>query len=88
MLYTIRPLERIYADPSVFHAKRNSDIKGASYGSINYSEISNPEYKEVILPNGRITTRRDGEGYVIERVNSTNMKDYLNSDYAPGMSVK
>ena len=88
MLYTIRPLERVYADPNVFRAKRNEDSKGVNYGSLNSSEMNNPEYREVILPNGRITTRREGEGYIIERINSTNMKDYLNADYTPGMNFK
>lgn len=88
MLYTIRPLERVYADPGVFRPKKNADTKGVNYGTINSKEMTDPEYREVILPNGRITTRRDGEGYVIERINSTNMKDYLNSEYAPGMSMK
>jgi hypothetical protein len=88
MLYTIRPLERIYADPSVFRAKQRDDAKGVNYGSMNSREMGDPEYREVILPNGRITTRREGEGYIIERINSTNMQDYLNADYAPGMSFK
>ena len=80
MLYTVRPLERIYADPSTFSQKKQSAPKAG--------EINNTEYKEVILPNGRIVTRRDGENYVIERINSTNMKDYLNDAYVPGKSMQ
>jgi hypothetical protein len=44
------------------------------------------EYKEVLLPNGRIITRRDGENYIIERISSTDMKDYLKAEYSPGQS--
>jgi hypothetical protein len=78
MLYTVRPLERVYAMPSAFDQK-NSDPK-----AMNAQE----EYSEVLLPNGRIVTRRDGENYIIERLNSTNMKDYLNDEYVPGKSIK
>jgi hypothetical protein len=46
------------------------------------------EYREVLLPNGRIVTRREGENYIIERLNSTNMKDYLNDEYVPGKNIK
>lgn len=80
MLYTVRPLERIYADPGVFSQRKQSAPKAG--------EINNSEYKEVILPNGRIVTRRDGDNYVIERINSTNMKDYLNQEYVPGKNMQ
>jgi hypothetical protein len=80
MLYTIRPLERIYANPDTFSDKKNNKPKAA--------EEAEAEYKEVLLPSGRIVTRRDGENYVIERINSTDMQDYLNEDYVPGRSMK
>ncbi len=88
MLYTVRPLERIYADPSTFRPARKEAGKSVSYGVTNSGEQNGPEYREVILPNGRIITRREGEGFVVERINSTDMKDYLNTDYAPGKSYK
>lgn len=80
MLYTVRPLERIYASPGLFDTK-----KANGEHSANSNEA---EYREVLLPNGRVVTRRDGENYVVERVNSTDMLDYLNDEYAPGKSVK
>ena len=81
MLYTARPLERIYANPEVFRSdNRIKDRENVQPNS--------PEYEEVILPNGRITTRREGKKQVIERVNSTNMKDYLNKAYAPGANYE
>lgn len=78
MLYTSRPLERIYAPPSVFQNKKTDRNK----------EEDSAEYREVILPNGRIVTRRDGENYVIDKLYSTDMKDYLNEEYSPGKSIK
>lgn len=78
MLYTVRPLERIYAAPEIFsHNQTNMQ-----------SEELNYEYRDVMLANGRIVTRRDGENYVIEKINSTDMKDYLNEDYVPGKNMK
>ncbi|HWT76508.1 MAG TPA: YlzJ-like family protein [Mobilitalea sp.] len=80
MLYTVRPLERIYAAPGVFDQTK----KGAPTAAAD----NEPEYREVLLPNGRIVTRRDGENYVIERVNSTDMLDYLKDEYVPGKSYR
>lgn len=75
MLYTAKPLERIYADPSVFDSKRKARPTEES------------EYKETILANGRIVSRREGENYVIESLRSTDMKDYLNEEYYPGKNI-
>lgn len=80
MLYTVKPLERIYAPPEMFQPP-----KGKQEGS---KEEAKADYKEVILPSGRIVTRRDGENYVIEKVNSTDMKDYLNDKYALGKNYQ
>lgn len=78
MLYTARPLERIYAAPSTFDPSKQERPK----------DTSDLEYRDVILPSGRLITRRDGENYVIEQIYSTDMKDYLNQDYCPGKNVK
>ena len=67
----LKPLERIYANFNKVEKDRTAS-----------SEI--PEFKEVTLPHGRIITRRDGDNYIIERILSTDMKDYLNMDYSPG----
>ena len=69
MLYTVVPLERIYVDQS-------------AKDSANKEE--EPEYKEVLIRHGRVVARRDGENYVVQKINSTNMSDYLNADYSPG----
>jgi hypothetical protein len=78
MLYTVMPLERVYARPVSY-----TDIK-----QDKTKEKAEEEYREVPLQHGRIVTRRDGENYVIERVNSTSMSDYLNDEYVPGKSIK
>ena len=81
MLYTVRPLEQIYAVPSAFELhKQASSSAQAKAGE-------STEYREVLLRNGRIVTRRDGDNYVIERVNSTDMQDYLNAEYSPGKNM-
>lgn len=85
MLYTVKPLERIYASPSVFEVNKKTQESDSSFKNGGMGE---PEYREVLLPNGRIVTRRVGENYVIERINSTDMHDYLNDEYAPGKSYK
>ena len=78
MLYTARPLERIYAVPSAFnHAIQETG-----------KDEANQNYRDVLLPNGRLITRRDGDNYVIERINSTDMNDYLNEAYFPGQNYK
>lgn len=82
MLYTVRPLERIYAPPGVFDEKRKEKPESTEKAN------TDSEYKEALLPNGRIVTRREGESYIIERINSTDMQDYLNDEYAPGKSYK
>ena len=82
MLYTVRPLERIYASPSNYNKGNSGNNKNES------TQDQEAQYREVILPNGRIVTRRDGENYVIERINSTDMKDYLKDDYVPGKNIK
>lgn len=82
MLYTARPLERIYGIPPAF-----AEVKQGTT-SQDKSDLSSLIYKEVPLPNGRLLTRREGENYIIERIHSTDMKDYLNESYFPGQNYK
>jgi hypothetical protein len=74
MLYTVVPLERIYAD-------KRADK------SVSKDEIE-PEYKEIPLKYGRVIARRDGENYIVHRIISTDMSDYLNADYYPGQIIR
>lgn len=73
MLYTVVPLERIYVDHNAKDQIKND---------------AEPEYKEVLLKHGRVITRREGENYVVQKLLSTDMSDYLNEDYSPGKIIK
>ncbi|MDI9509978.1 MAG: hypothetical protein GX319_09220 [Clostridiales bacterium] len=74
MLYTVIPLERIYVD------QRAEDKKTI--------DETDAEYKDLVLKHGRVVTRRDGDNYVVQRINSTDMRDYLNEEYSPGKIIK
>jgi hypothetical protein len=78
MLYTVRPLERIYARPASY-----SDIKQEKP-----KDQTEASYREVNLRHGRVVTRREGDEYVVEGVSSTDMQDYLNEQYSPGKNFK
>lgn len=82
MLYTVVPLEKIYATPQYDKDKNSTD---KNYQAKDGADI---EYQEVLLPHGRIITRREGKDYIIEKIHSTDMRDYLNEEYAPGKKVK
>lgn len=74
MLYTVVPLERIYVDQNAKDQAKKEETE--------------PEYREILLKHGRVVTRRDGDNYVVHRINSTDMSDYLNDDYSPGKVIK
>jgi hypothetical protein len=74
MLYTVVPLERIYVDQRA----NKTAIK----------EETEAEYKEVLLKHGRVVARREGDDYVVHKINTTDMSDYLNDDYVPGKVIK
>ena len=82
MLYTSVPLERIY------HNFRENDKPKAVDASAVQKENSNEDYKEVMLKHGRLVTKRDGDHYVIQKIYSTDMGDYLNDQYSPGNMYK
>jgi hypothetical protein len=87
MLYTTRPLERVYADfISKERGKQQKDSCTKDAG-INHGR-ENAEYREVNLPHGRVVTRREGNDYIVEKINSTDMSDYLNEEYSPGKIIK
>lgn len=82
MLYTSVPLERVY------HNFREQAKPVAKDSSSEHNNEDNMEYKEVLLKHGRLVTKRDGENYVVQKVYSTDMGDYLNDRYSPGMEYK
>jgi hypothetical protein len=73
LLYTVVPLERIYVDQSTKNQSKNEETE--------------PEYKDVMINHGRVITRREGKNFIVQRINSTDMSDYLNSNYSPGKIV-
>ncbi len=73
MLYTIIPLERVYV-PQV-----TSD---------NDQPAAKMERKDVSINNGVVSLVKQNDHYVVDRVWSTDMKDYLNTDYSPGSIMK
>jgi hypothetical protein len=79
MLYTSAPLERIYANFNLSEADKKKEQE---------KRQREAEYRDAALPYGRVVTRREGENYVIERINSTDMSDYLNEEYSPGKPYK
>jgi len=74
MLYTVVPLEKIYTD------RTDSLIKSKN----SREESTNVERDGFGVEHGRIYTRREGENYIIEGIQSTDMQDYLNPQYSPG----
>ncbi|MGB8455418.1 MAG: YlzJ-like family protein [Anaerocolumna sp.] len=80
MLYTVVPLERIYSN-------RTESILGNTHQKEEGKEITSVEYKNITIKHGRVHARRDGENYVVEGINSTDMGDYLNKDYMPGAII-
>ena len=72
MLYTVVPLERIYSDKSNEPMKESDNM---------------PEYKDISLKYGLVRARRDGEQYVVEHMNSTDMTDYLREEFTPGSTL-
>lgn len=73
MLYTIVPLEKVYISKTP---------------ACNKPEEKEIEIKDISIQNGIVSVRRDKDQYVVEKIWSTDMKDYLNDDYTPGTIMK
>ena len=81
MLYTVTPLERIYANQVqslIISRYKEDEIK--NHGTV--------ERKCIDIQHGKVYARRDGNNYVVDGIISTNMSDYLNNEYTPGTIVK
>ena len=81
MLYTIVPLERIYS------CRTESIISGINSNKDSEKMSTDVECKRIALKHGHIYARREGEGYIVDGILSTDMADYLNGDYSPGKSI-
>ncbi len=82
MLYTVVPLERVY------HNFREEATAAGKAGAKEKSQDKDMEYRDVPIKHGRIVTMRDGENYIIQKINSTDMGDYLNEEYSPGRAYQ
>lgn len=80
MLYTVVPLERIYTNMA------KSVLDEYKVQSLMPQEES-PVYKDVPIAHGKIVARQEGDKYVVSRINSTDMSDYLNANYSPGSHI-
>lgn len=74
MLYTITPLERIYKD------RTDPLIKS----KLSEEESTAVERSNFEMEHGKIYARKEGTDYIIEGIQSTDMQDYLRTEYAPG----
>jgi hypothetical protein len=52
------------------------------------SNNTEPEFKDIFLEHGRVVAKREGQCYIIEKLVSTQMSDYLNEAYYPGMKLE
>jgi hypothetical protein len=82
MLYTSVPLERVY-----YNFREANQVKAGDGAKAKGIE-GEDDFKEVMLKHGRLVTKRDGDHYVIQKVYSTDMGDYLKDQYAPGSIYK
>lgn len=79
MLYTIMPLERIYSNrvESIYSKRKIQET----------NNLNDSEYRNLSLSYGSIYAKREGDTYIVERITSTDMSDYLNPQYAPGTTI-
>lgn len=80
MLYTVVPLERIYSN----RAKSILDeykVQGLM------PQDDSPIFKDIPIAHGKVSARQEGDRYVVNRIDSTDMSDYLNEKYFPGSQI-
>ncbi len=80
MLYTVVPLERIYSNKvrSILDEYKVQGLMPQDEPSM---------FKDIPIAHGKISARLEGDKYIVNRVNSTDMVDYLNVDYSPGNQI-
>lgn len=80
MLYTVIPLERIYNNMT-----KSIIDEYMAQGLLPLDTSS--DFKDISIDNGRISAKRQGDKYIVNRINSTNMSDYLDDKYTPGKEI-
>lgn len=76
VLYTVVPLQKIY------------DKEKDPNQALNKKQDEKAEYKEFRIQHGHIIAIRKDDEYIVDRILSTDMSDYLNQDCAPGKSYR
>jgi hypothetical protein len=75
------PLERIYTNRvSSMLIPRNPTSDSIARDATKNME----EYRSFDIQHGKVYAKHDGENYIVNSVNSTDMNDYLNVKYIPG----
>ncbi len=84
MLYTSMPLERIYTNrvSSMLIPRNPSNDNKTTDMNQNKAE-----YRMIDIQHGKVYARLDGENYIVDSINSTDMSDYLNNKYIPGSII-
>lgn len=77
MLYTVKPLETIYSNTV-------QSLIISRYGDRDISE----GITCMDIEHGKVYARKEGENYIIDRIHSTNLSDYLDEKYHPGSIIK
>lgn len=80
MLYTIVPLERIYNN-------RTRSILDDYRVKNSHEPDETIKYKDMPIAYGKVSIRQEGNKNIVNRVTSTDMSDYLNVKYFPGMEI-
>lgn len=78
MIYSVTPLERIYT------SRTQSVLNTSKNDGNSENESTAVERSDFAVEHGKVYTRREGDSYIIEGIQSTDMEDYLKTEYAPG----
>ena len=78
MIYSATPLERIYTD------RTQSVLNTGKRDGNSENKSTAVERSDFAVEHGKVYTRREGDSYIIEGIQSTDMQDYLKTEYAPG----
>jgi hypothetical protein len=78
LIYSTTPLEKIYT------SRTESLLNTGNRDIRSENESTAVEKTNFAVEHGKVYTRKEGDSYIIEGIQSTDMQDYLKTDYAPG----
>lgn len=91
MLYTSMPLDRIYnnqVNSLIIPSNRQNQAIYQSESAKWNESSEDMNMKLIELPHGRIYAKKQGAGYIVHSVQSTNFEDYLSTEYNIGNEIK